>query len=194
MVRVLYCLWNKCFWSINIWDVVQRMKEIEQTNHTHNAPARNRSTIIDIVLMANADENEKMKLPIAATRNTFCRPHVSAKKPNRWEVHTMPKYEIALKIPCSWVDKFRSHFAYGKMKLIFVFSIADPNTLTPVRSVSMVWYLPISENNQISSIIFLSSGECVEFSLVSSMASSSVNVSAELFVLLVSTSAPKISP
>lgn len=104
---------------------------------TYNAPARNRNKMMEIVFIAKADENEKMNAPNAATRKTFRRPQVSAKNPQRCDVKTIPKYEIALRSPCSSVDKFRSHFAYGKIKPILVFSNADPNMLIPVQNVRM---------------------------------------------------------
>lgn len=58
---------------------------------------------------------EKKNPPNEATHITFWRPQVSAIYPQIWEVHTIPKNEMELKIPCSVVDKFKSHLAYGKM-------------------------------------------------------------------------------
>lgn len=131
---------------------------------TYNAPARNRRIIIDIVLMAKADKNEKINPPSAAMRITFCLPlevnfitvmiwqqnlnwyhyHVSARKPHKCDVNTIPRYEMALRIPCSSVVNFKSHFAYGIIYEIFVFSIAEPNTPSPVKIVRIIWYFPIS--------------------------------------------------
>lgn len=49
-----------------------------------------------ILLTANADENEKMKEPVAANRNTFCLPQVSERNPQKCEKNTTPKKDDAL--------------------------------------------------------------------------------------------------
>lgn len=129
--------------------------------YTNKKPAANRSIIIITVFMENTDRNEKMHPPVAATRNTFLLPQVSAKKPHKCEENTIPrkamdfvndklahlnsysncanckipKYDIPLRTPCSLVDKPRSHFACGKMKLTFVFSTVDPSKMIPVMMV-----------------------------------------------------------
>lgn len=87
------------------------MKNID----TYNAPAKKRSKIIEDVFVANVDKNEKQKPPIAATRITFFLPQVSAKKPQKCDVNTIPQYDIALSKPCASVVNSKSHFAYGKM-------------------------------------------------------------------------------
>lgn len=58
---------------------------------TYNAPARNRNRTIEIVFTEKHDANEKTNAPIAATRNTFFLPQVSAKKPQKCDVNTIPK-------------------------------------------------------------------------------------------------------
>lgn len=58
---------------------------------TYNPPAINRNRIIEIVFTAKHDANENTNAPVAATRNTFFRPQVSAKKPQKCDVNTIPK-------------------------------------------------------------------------------------------------------
>lgn len=111
---------------------------------TYNAPARKRRMIIEIVFTAKADENEKMNAPVAAKRRTFCLPQVSARKPHKWLVNTMPRYDIAERNPCSPIVNFKSHFAYGKIELILIFSMPDPKTLKPVRIIRIIWNFPFS--------------------------------------------------
>lgn len=61
----------------------------------------------------NAEANEKNDPNNAATERTLCRPHVSVKKPQKYDVETIPKYEMAAKTPCSDGVSFKSHLAYG---------------------------------------------------------------------------------
>lgn len=44
-----------------------------------------------MVFTANADENDTTNAQAAASRNTFFRPHVSAKNPHKCDEDTMPK-------------------------------------------------------------------------------------------------------
>lgn len=83
--------------------------------NSYKAPAQKRQKIKITVLVANPEMKENKNPPNEAAQITFWRPQVSAKNPQKCEVHTMPKKETELKIPCSVVDKFKSHLAYGKM-------------------------------------------------------------------------------
>lgn len=96
------------------------------------------------VLIEKAEIKEKMNPPKAAIRITFCRPHVSAKNPQKYEVVITPRYDIEPKIPCSVVVKFRSHLMYGKTTLIQVFSKAAPKSAVPVKIIKIIWNFPYS--------------------------------------------------
>lgn len=105
--------------------------------NTYNAPEVNRKRIMEMKFVAKADRKENINAPIAAVCKTLCRPHVSAKNPQKCDVNTIPKYEMALSRPCSSVVNFRSHFTYGIIKLILRFSIAVPNTHIAVKRVKI---------------------------------------------------------
>lgn len=78
---------------------------------TYNAPVRKRRMSIEMVFVANADAAANMNPPIAAARKTFCRPHVSDKKPMKYDVRAIPKFETPPKNPCSPTDNSKSHLA-----------------------------------------------------------------------------------
>lgn len=67
------------------------------------------------VFVAKADRREKKKPPKAAIDNTFCLPQVSAKKPQKYDVETIPRNDTDDKIPCCAIVNFKSHFAYGEI-------------------------------------------------------------------------------
>lgn len=48
----------------------------------------------------NADNEANIKLPPSETLSTRCRPHVSARKPQKWELITMPEYPAEFSNPC----------------------------------------------------------------------------------------------
>lgn len=111
---------------------------------TYDAPAKKRQIIKMGVLIENAEIKEKMNPPKAAIRITFCRPHVSAKYPQKYEVVMVPRNDIEPKIPCPLVVKFRSHLMYGKTTLILTFSMAAPISAIPVKMIKNIWNLPYS--------------------------------------------------
>lgn len=76
------------------------------------APAKNRNATSAWKFGANADKNEKKNPHNAEIDRTFCRPHVSAKKPQKYEVDTIPRNEMTVKTPFCDVVKFKSHCAY----------------------------------------------------------------------------------
>lgn len=112
---------------------------------THNNPTRNRSANIMYVFIENADRNEQTKPSISDVRITFWRPHVSAMKPQKCELTTMPRYETDVNRPCSLVVKCKSHFAYGNINETLIFSRIAPNKLIPVAIVISTWNLPYSK-------------------------------------------------
>lgn len=127
-----------------------------------------------------------MNAPVAAKRNTFFRPHVSAKNPHKCDENTIPKYEIPVSTPCSRIVSSRSHFAYGKIQLTFVFSTDDPSNESAMHMVRTIWHFPISkmkcrEQNLICDIFQLTKRFILIFHveidlLASSTASSNVYV------------------
>lgn len=58
---------------------------------------------------------EKKKPLNAANDKTFFRPHVSARKPQKYDVDTIPRNDTDDRIPCCDIVKFKSHFAFGIM-------------------------------------------------------------------------------
>lgn len=111
---------------------------MEQNRYTYKLPAIKRSRIRTVVFVAIPEKSENTKPPDVATNSTFCLPQVSAKKPQICDVHTTPKYDTDPKIPCSIVVKFKSHRAYGNIKLTAIFSTTVPITAMPVRTISIV--------------------------------------------------------
>lgn len=68
-----------------------------------------------MVFVEKLEINEHTNPSQAATQRTFCRPHVSNKNPQKYDVDTMPRNETDAKAPCSAMLNFISHFAYGRM-------------------------------------------------------------------------------
>lgn len=98
---------------------------------TYKPPTTKRNIDKTAVVGANADIRPKIKLPASDVRNTFCRPQVSARKPNACELTRMPAKPAELRTPCSAKVKFRSHRACDVTKLTFTFSATFTTTLNP---------------------------------------------------------------
>lgn len=85
-------------------------------------PTNNRVTINIKIFIENADNKAQQKLPVIAIAKTRLRPLVSAKKPHKCELTTMPIYPTEFRNPCSAVDISISHRMYGSTKPILTFS------------------------------------------------------------------------
>lgn len=112
---------------------------------THSNPTKKRSTNIMFVFIENAERNEQMKPSISDIRMTFWRPHVSAIKPQKCELITMPRNETDVNRPCSLVVNCKSHFAYGSINATLIFSRTAPIKLKPVANVINTWNFPNSK-------------------------------------------------
>lgn len=66
---------------------------------------------------------------------TVLRPRVSAKKPQKCDEKMIPKNPTPLSTPLSLFDKFRSHCAMGRMKLIETVSRKTHPSMAPVRMI-----------------------------------------------------------
>ena len=64
-------------------------------------PTQNRATIIAVLEPHKLDIDEAMKVMIKDTINTFLRPHVSDKNPQKYFVTTAAKKPIELIAACS---------------------------------------------------------------------------------------------
>lgn len=94
-------------------------------------PTKNRNKIISVAFVANADRNALITAQIAVNRIVLFRPHVSARKPQKCELITMPRNATDEINPCSVVVIFKSHFAYGSTNAMLMFSIAEPIRTKP---------------------------------------------------------------
>lgn len=61
-----------------------------------------------------------------------------ARNPQKYEVNTMPRNETEAKIPCSVIDKCKSHLAYVITYEKFTFSKAAPIVLRPVKIINNI--------------------------------------------------------
>lgn len=117
--------------------MLEKRKSIkEKTNPkniqiTYKMPTKNRNKIITVAFIANADNIAQISAPIAVNRMVFFRPHVSAKKPQKCELITMPRNATDEINPCSVVVIFKSHFAYGKTNAMEIFSMVAPIIASP---------------------------------------------------------------
>lgn len=112
------------------------------------APPTNRRNVNDHKSQAKADAKHATKLPSVEMRSTFCRPHVSAKKPHICDDTTIPTNDMELSTPCSVVDKSKSHRICGVMKLRQNASEEADIILRPVSKIRIRWYLPISAKDK----------------------------------------------
>lgn len=94
-------------------------------------------------LKKRRNQNDLVKLEIivitkAAINDgtiTAFRPLVSAKNPHRCDDTIMPMKPIPLNIPLSRFDKFKSHSATGKMKLMLTVSRKTHPSIAPVKTI-----------------------------------------------------------
>lgn len=100
-------------------------------NNTYNMPTKNRRKIKIVALIVSADKLALISANVAHKRITFFRPHVSAKKPQKCELTTIPKKAIDDISPCSVVVIFKSHEAYGITKAMLMFSMVAPINAIP---------------------------------------------------------------
>lgn len=84
---------------------------------------------LEAAVAANAISND-------GTSENFL-PLVSATNPHKCDDKITPTYPIALKIPLSIVDNFKSHPANGKIKFIEVNSINPHPIKLPARAIKM---------------------------------------------------------
>lgn len=84
-------------------------------------------------MIVNADRNALIRAQVAVKRITFLRPHVSAKKPQKCELITIPRNAIDEINPCSVVVIFKSQNAYGNTKAMLIFSMVAPINTIPDR-------------------------------------------------------------
>lgn len=94
-------------------------------------PTKNRRKIKIDALIVNADRMALIRAHIAHKRITFFRPHVSAKKPQKCELTTIPRNAIDEIRPCSFVVIFISQKAYGVTKAMLMFSMVAPINAIP---------------------------------------------------------------
>lgn len=94
-------------------------------------PTENRNKIISVAFIANADRRALINAQIADNRIVLFRPHVSAKKPQKCELITMPRNATDEINPCSVVVISKSHFAYGNTNAMLIFSMVAPISTRP---------------------------------------------------------------
>ena len=97
-------------------------------------PTQNRATIIVVLELHKLDTDEAINVMIKEIINTFLRPHVSDKKPQKYFVTTAAKKPIEFITACSRIVNVMSHLANGKAYAIFVDSnkndiIASPKMM-----------------------------------------------------------------
>lgn len=117
---------------------------IERGSVTHKAPTRNRASISHTTEPANDDRNANMHPKNSEVCITLRRPQVSARKPHKCALITMPRNAIELSSPCSTAVNCNSHCAYGMIMLTFIFSMPMPNRLKPAASMMNTWNFPCS--------------------------------------------------
>lgn len=105
-------------------------------------PTKSRVTINVMTLNENADKRAHMNPPPIEINNTRLRPVVSAKKPHKCELITIPMYPTEFKNPCSIVDMLISHRTYGRTKPIFTFSTTTAIKPNPHTNNRYRWNLP----------------------------------------------------
>lgn len=113
-------------------------------SQTHTAPTSNRISVNQSTDVQNADPNAKIKPDSSDACNTFLRPHVSAKKPHKCDVETMPRKPTEFKSPCSVTVTSMSHCIYGNKKLGFTFSKPMPSNAQPAAKMIIILNLPCS--------------------------------------------------
>lgn len=82
--------------------------------NTHHAPAKNRNAMRTKVCVERLEMNEQENPQRAAVQSTFCLPQTSIRKPQKYDVDTIPRNETEVKAPCSAMLNFKSHFTYGR--------------------------------------------------------------------------------
>lgn len=93
-------------------------------------------------LMRTRNQNDFAKLDITVMPKAMKRvgtmtvflPFVSARKPQRCDETIIPTKPIALRIPLSCVDRFKSHCATGRMKFMLTVSSTTQPRMQPVRT------------------------------------------------------------
>lgn len=78
---------------------------------TYKIPTKNRSKIIMVAFIANAESSALISAHTAAKRMVFFLPHVSAKMPHVCELMTMPRNATDEINPCSVSVINKSHLA-----------------------------------------------------------------------------------
>lgn len=109
----------------------------------YNMPTKNRKKINRIALIVNADKRALISAHVAVNRMTFLRPQVSAKKPQKCELTTIPRNAIDEINPCSVVVIFKSQKAYGRTKAMLIFSIVAPINAMPVTMIMSTLNRPL---------------------------------------------------
>lgn len=98
------------------------------------------------MLNENADKNEQMNPSIDDILMILCRPVVSARNPHKCELTQMPRNDMDISSPCSFVVNCRPHFTYGITRETLMFSRTALIKLSPLTSVIITWNLPYSVN------------------------------------------------
>lgn len=89
-------------------------------------PTNSLVIINDMILNENADNKAQTKLPLIDINKIRLLPVVSARKPQKCELNTIPIYPTEFNKPCSVVDISISQRIYGITKPIFTFSTTTP--------------------------------------------------------------------
>lgn len=105
------------------------------------------SNISNGAFIANADKKALINEHVAESFMTFFRPHVSAIKPQKCELITIPRKAIDDTRPNSVVVIFKSQFAYGRTKATLIFSIVAPINATPDIAVISILNRPLPIKN-----------------------------------------------
>lgn len=88
--------------------------QVKNEINAYKAPQINLKVINIETFKENADNIELRMPPSKPIRITFCRPHVSAKKPQKCEEITKPANDDESRRPCSCNVYVKSHLEYGK--------------------------------------------------------------------------------
>lgn len=100
---------------------------------TYKSPLKNRKTVNnqnDFTKLETIVMKKEMKSVGIITRR---RPRVSARKPQRCDEAMMPTKAIALSIPLSFVVRFKSHSAIGRMNEMPSVSSKTVDKTAPLR-------------------------------------------------------------
>lgn len=116
---------------------------------TYNKPSTNLNAIKIWKLGENAAKNPNMPQPPSTVCKTFCRPTLSARKPQKWVPRNIPKKQTVFNKLSSAIVRLSSHFINGSTNERPKFSVILANTLSPTTITIHWWNFPYPRSSYI---------------------------------------------